>query len=72
MQGVKDGQRGKQGERGRPKDRYSWKCCAYMYHRTCVLASNEYCVQVINKPCVRETRYMHLISWTHHRGREQL
>ncbi len=28
------------------------------------------CVQVINKPCVREARIMHLISWTCHRGSE--
>jgi hypothetical protein len=30
------------------------KCFMYMYHCTCVLASNECCVLVINKPCVRE------------------
>jgi hypothetical protein len=47
------------------------KCCTCMYHSTCVLASNECCVKVINKPCVREARYMHLISWTRHRGSKQ-
>ncbi len=30
------------------------------------------CVQVINKPCVRESRYMRLISWTLQSSSEQL
>ncbi len=37
----------------------------------CFLRIPWICVQVINKPCVREARLMHLISWTHHRGSEQ-
>ncbi len=43
-----------------------------IYYCTCVLASDEYCVKVINKPCVIEAEYMHLIPWTHHRGSEQV
>ncbi len=38
----------------------------------CVLASDKHCVYIINKPCVREAEYMHLISWTRHRGSEQV
>jgi hypothetical protein len=30
------------------------------------------CVYVINKPCVQESRYMRLISWTLQSGSEQL
>jgi hypothetical protein len=31
-----------------------------------------FCVQVKNKPCVRRTSYMRLISWIHSRGSETI
>ncbi len=34
--------------------------------------NNLNCVRVINKPCVRESRYMRLILWTLQSGSEQL
>ncbi len=59
---------GKEGSRGEGLvKRAVFMKVLYMY-----IASNEQCVLVINKPCVRETRYMRLISWTHHRGSEQV
>jgi hypothetical protein len=42
----------------------------YIYCYTCILASGKHCVWVINKPCVREAEYMHLIPWTRHHGSE--
>jgi hypothetical protein len=44
--------------------------CAYLSHMR-YLRITLPCVWVINKPCVRRTGYMRLISWTHHRGSEQ-
>ncbi len=37
----------------------------------CYLQITLICVQVINKPCAREAKYMRLISWIYHRGSEQ-
>jgi hypothetical protein len=45
--------------------------CAYSSH-ICYLLITLLCVQVINKPCVRRTGYMRLISWIHHHGGEQV
>jgi hypothetical protein len=43
-----------------------------MFVSRMLFATDGDCVQVINKPCVREAEYMCLISWTHHCGSEQL
>jgi hypothetical protein len=45
--------------------------CAYLSHKR-YLRITLFCVQVINKPCVRRTGSMRLIFWTHRRGSEQL
>jgi hypothetical protein len=60
--GVDDGQKGSRGE-GLVKEQYSGKCCTYLYHCTRVPPSNEHFVWVINKPCVRETRYVHAFNF---------
>jgi hypothetical protein len=44
--------------------------CAYLSHIR-YLQITLLCVKVINKPCVRRTRYICLISWIHHRGSKQ-
>ncbi len=64
---------GKEGSKGSQlKEQHFLKCLyVYMYCFTCVLATDGYCVKVINKPCVREAENMRLISWTLHRGSKQ-
>ncbi len=45
--------------------------CAYLSHIRNLQITLP-CVYVINKPCVRRTGYMRLISWIHRRGSEHL
>jgi hypothetical protein len=45
--------------------------CSYFSH-ICYLQIMMPCVKVINKPCVRRTVYMRLISWIHRRGSEHI
>jgi hypothetical protein len=50
----KQAKEGSKGGIGQQSDIHESAVCMHMYHCICVLASNEYCVWVINKPCVRE------------------
>ncbi len=43
------------------------QACTFMY----IYLLIKDCVKVINKPCVRDARYMRLISWTLWSGSEQ-